>query len=74
MSESKYVTTSELAKHFSVSPATIMGMMKSGEIPSNTYLRLGRVFRFDLTKIEAALLKTDNNKSPAQGELDFSEE
>lgn len=75
MSDSKYVTTAELAAHFNVSPVTIMGMMKSGEIPANTYLRLGRVYRFDLEKIEQALLNhPTETKSPAQGEFDFTEE
>jgi hypothetical protein len=56
MTATKYVTTADLAAHFNVSNATIMAMMKSGEIPNGTYMRLGRVFRYDLEKIEQALL------------------
>lgn len=73
MSDSKYVSTTELAQHFNVSPATIRGMMESGEIPSDTYVRLGRLFRFDLHKVETALLGKPV-ETPAQGEFDFTEE
>jgi transcriptional antiterminator len=81
MSATKYVTTAELAAHFNVSNATIMAMMKSGEIPSGTFMRLGRVFRYDLKKIEQALLTRggpvddveDSPQEPAlvQYEFDF---
>jgi hypothetical protein len=76
----KYATTAELAAHFSVSSATIMAMMKSGEIPSGTYMRLGRVFRFDLEKIEQSLLtrasvvtEGESLTSDAQLEFDFND-
>lgn len=52
----KYITTLALAKHFGVSTATIAAMMKSGAIPTTSYIRLGRIFRFDLAKVEQALL------------------
>ena len=78
----KYVTTAELAAHFNVANATIMAMLKSGEIPTGTYMRLGRVFRFDLEKIEQALLtragSVDDPEPPMQGqevqyEFDFND-
>lgn len=76
----KYVTTAELANHFNVSNATIMAMLKSGEIPAGTYMRLGRVFRFDLEKIEQALLtragtveEAETPEEPVQYEFDFNE-
>ena len=75
----KYATTAELAKHFSVSSATIMAMMRSGEIPTGTYMRLGRVFRFDLERIEQSLLtrvgtvtEGEVPASDAQLEFDFN--
>ena len=55
----KYVTTAEAASHFNVSPATISMMVKSGDIPTGTYLRLGRVFRFDLARVEDGQLAFD---------------
>jgi excisionase family DNA binding protein len=75
----KYVTTGELAAHFNVANATIMAMLKSGEIPAGTYMRLGRVFRFDLEKIEQALLtragsveEVEDPEAPVQYEFDFN--
>lgn len=68
----KYVTTAALAAHFKVSPATIIAMVRAGDIPAGTYTRMGRVFRFDLNRVEAALLERE--KAPtadAQLEFDF---
>ncbi len=77
MTATKYVTTAELAVHFNVSNATIMAMMKSGEIPNGTYMRLGRVFRYDLEKIEQVLLTrggpADDAETPVQYEFDFGD-
>jgi hypothetical protein len=56
MTDPKYVNTNELANHFGVAKATVLSMMRSGEIPEGTYLRIGRVFRFDLPAIEQHLL------------------
>jgi predicted DNA-binding transcriptional regulator AlpA len=75
MTATKYVTTAELASHFSVSNATIMAMMKSGEIPAGTYMRLGRVFRYDQDKIENVLLTRgvsgDDAETPAQEPVQY---
>lgn len=69
----KYVTTSDLAGHFNVSPATIITMVRAGDIPAGTYTRMGRVFRFDLGRVEDALLEREKNQSAdAQLEFDFS--
>jgi len=56
MTDTKYVNTTDLAQHFGVAKATVLAMMRSGEIPEGTYLRIGRVFRFDLPAIEQHLL------------------
>jgi hypothetical protein len=84
MTATKYATTAELAAHFSVSNATIMAMLKSGEIPAGTYMRLGRVFRYDLGKIEHALLTRGGAvddvetpvpaSQPVQYEFDFGDD
>jgi hypothetical protein len=54
----KYVNTADLADHFGIVNATVRAMMRSGEIPPGTYVRMGRVFRFDLKAIEEHLLTT----------------
>lgn len=51
-----YVTTAEVAQYFGVSNATILTMVRSNAIPAGTYMRLGKVFRFDLHAIEQHLL------------------
>jgi hypothetical protein len=53
----KYVSTAAVAAHFNVSQATVSMMVKNGDIPSGTYTRMGRVFRFDLSRVESALLE-----------------
>jgi excisionase family DNA binding protein len=65
----KYVTTRELAQYFGVAPTTVVGMVRSGEIPPGSYLRAGRVFRFDLAKVEQHLLQ--QSPSPGEGQLEF---
>ena len=68
----KYVTTSALASHFGVSAATIITMVRSGDIPAGTYTRMGRVFRFDLGRVEAALLAREQPLgADAQMEFDL---
>lgn len=69
-SDTKYVATPEVAKHFGVAASTVATMVKSGQIPPGSYLRIGRVFRFDLEKVEQALL--DQTKVSAEsGQLEF---
>jgi excisionase family DNA binding protein len=66
----KYVTTAAVAEHFGVSPATITMLVRNGDIPTGTYTRMGRVFRFDLARVEAALL--EKQKAPDSAQLEFN--
>lgn len=72
----KYVTTADVAAHFNVSPATISMMVKQGDIPAGTYTRMGRVFRFDLARVEAALLEASGSAAhdAVQLHFDFDQE
>jgi excisionase family DNA binding protein len=71
---SNYATTAEVAKHFRVAVATVANMVHSGEIPSEAYIRIGRIYRFDLQKIEDHLRKlTKAPENNEQLELDFNE-
>lgn len=54
----KYVSTKAVAERFDIVPATVMAMVHSGQIPPGTYIRAGKVYRFDLEKVEAHLLET----------------
>jgi len=61
MSSTSYSTSADLARHFKVTRATINAMVNRGDIPAGMYIRMGRrgVLRFDLAKVEAHLLATN---------------
>lgn len=68
----RYVTTKELAEHFSVAESTVAAQVKSGDIPPGCYVRIGRVYRFNLDKVEQMLLdRTAKEPDGGQLELDF---
>jgi len=69
----KYVNTSELAEYFGIAKATVLSMMRSGEIPAGTYMRAGRVFRFDLKAIEEHLLTNATPTGDVDGSAETSE-
>jgi len=48
----KYVSSTELAEHFSVSVATVRLWMRKHKIPSNLYIKVGTAYRFMLAEIE----------------------
>lgn len=74
MTQPKYVTTPELAAHFNIASSTVAAMVRTGEIPPGTYVRIGRVFRFDLDKVEQSLLdRTSKTLDVKQLEFDFDE-
>lgn len=53
--ESPYVLIDKVAKYFQVSISTIRKWVVNGIIPSDTYLKVGEVYRFRLPEVEAAL-------------------
>jgi excisionase family DNA binding protein len=73
MTIAHYVSTADVAARFNVSSSTIMGMIRAGELPAGSYLRIGRVYRFDLERIEVELLKRAATKPapPAEAQLGF---
>ena len=50
--ESKYVSSTELAKHFAVSVPTVRQWMRQKKIPPNMYVKVGTAYRFLLEDIE----------------------
>lgn len=62
-----FVTISDLAKHFSVSAASIRTWVRQGRIPWNTYIKAGSTYRFKISAVAKALLEEDNNEEPAEG-------
>lgn len=50
--DERYLSTEEVAEHFSVSAMTIYRLANAGRIP---HIRVGRSFRFRLGEVEKAL-------------------
>lgn len=55
--ESKYVSSTELAKHFAVSVPTVRQWMRQKKIPPNMYIKVGTAYRFLLEDIEQFFFK-----------------
>ena len=66
-----YMTTAELADHLTVSVSKVKEMISTGAIPSDTYFKHGRTYRFNVEKVEAFLL---GEREPEQLELFDREE
>lgn len=63
MSDTKYMGANEMASYLGVARSTIISMVESGRIPKGTYLRLGKMYRFDFEAVEKHLL---NNPEPGE--------
>tara|TARA_R110002167_G_scaffold17356_4_gene66330 strand:+ start:2678 stop:2908 length:231 start_codon:yes stop_codon:yes gene_type:complete len=53
--EVRYVPIEGVAKYFSISVSTVRSWMRKGEIPANTYIKVGSTYRFNLDALDAAL-------------------
>ena len=60
-----FVPIDEVAKHFSVSVSTIRAWLRNGQIPSDTYIKVGNTYRFRLGAITTAIL-SQSEESPAE--------
>lgn len=77
-----FVPIEELAKHFTVSVSTVRAWVRQGYIPKDTYLKIGNTYRFNVSKVIAALSNTPKNEpvvpkaedppAPVQLELVFN--
>jgi excisionase family DNA binding protein len=56
--ETPYVNINKVADYFKVSVSTIRKWVHSGQIPADTYINIGEVYRFRLDDVEAALTAT----------------
>ena len=52
-----YVSIEELSKYFKVSVSTVRSGVRRGMLPADTYLKIGKTYRFRKSAIEAALHK-----------------
>ena len=77
MVEEPYVPIEGVAKHFSVSISTVRSWIRGRVVPS---LKIGGVYRFKLTEVDAALrkigaeepLSSELNTDSVQLELNFN--
>lgn len=66
----EFVSIEDVAKHFTVSVSTARAWVRQGAIPKNTYVKIGKTYRFKLDAVVAALLgdqaeKKEPHSSPA---------
>jgi excisionase family DNA binding protein len=54
--KSPYATIEEVAKHYTVSVSTIRSWVRTGDIPKNTYIKIGQTYRFRIPLIDEALI------------------
>ena len=52
---SEFVGIEDVAKHFNVSVSTARAWVRQKEIPKNTYVKIGKTYRFKLDAVVEAL-------------------
>lgn len=57
MTFSRFAQIDAVASHFNVSVSTIRTWIRNESIPKSTYLKVGNTYRFDIEKIETALME-----------------
>ena len=57
-----FVPIEELAKHFSVSVSTIRAWVRQGNIPKDTYIKVGNTYRFCVGDVSKALTAQEEAK------------
>tara|TARA_A100000172_G_scaffold69440_1_gene49508 strand:- start:934 stop:1182 length:249 start_codon:yes stop_codon:yes gene_type:complete len=70
---SEFVGIEDVAKHFNVSVSTARAWVRQKEIPQNTYVKIGKTYRFKLDAVVEALLQKEIEVGAA-GEADAMEE
>lgn len=58
---SEYATIRDVAGYLNVSVSTVRNWVRAAVIPASTYIKVGDTYRFNLTKVEEALLNASNN-------------
>ena len=53
----QYVDINVIAEYFGISKQTISKWVQAGNIPANTYIKVGDTYRYNLEAIEKALVK-----------------
>tara|TARA_R100001440_G_scaffold10202_2_gene18651 strand:+ start:456 stop:704 length:249 start_codon:yes stop_codon:yes gene_type:complete len=56
---SEFVGIEDVARHFNVSVSTARAWVRQKEIPQNTYVKIGKTYRFKLDAVVQALLQKE---------------
>ena len=69
------VDIDEVAKQLKVSVSTVRSWLRANLIPENTYIHVGKTYRFDLNRVIFALMNTDLNavNTPVENEEPIEE-
>jgi len=59
--DKQFATVEQAAKHFQVSLSTFRGWVAKGMVPKSAYIRIGKLYRFDLPAVETALKGQSDN-------------
>ena len=79
----EFVSIEDVAKHFTVSVSTARAWVRQGAIPTNTYVKIGKTYRFKLDAVVEALLddggkaekkEPPNSPAPIEGILEGFED
>lgn len=68
----KFVPIEDLAKHFVVSVSTVRTWVRQGHIPTDTYLKIGNTYRFNIPKVIEALTGKNDGRAERIPKTDSS--
>jgi excisionase family DNA binding protein len=66
-----FVPIEKVARHFTVSVSTIRAWVRQNKVPSDTYIKVGNTYRFNLDAVEAALIKERSAEEFDDRQLEF---
>jgi excisionase family DNA binding protein len=58
-----FVSIDDIAKHFSVSVSTVRAWIRQKHIPEDTYVKIGKTYRFRVGDVTTALTKVSSKRS-----------
>jgi|TARA_R100001460_G_scaffold83299_2_gene124182 excisionase family DNA binding protein len=58
-----FVSIDDIAKHFSVSVSTVRAWIRQKHIPEDTYVKIGKTYRFRVGDVTSALTKVSSKRS-----------
>ena len=69
-----FITIEDVAKHFSVSVSTVRAWVHQKHIPEDTYIKIGKTYRFRVSDVATALTKASSKRSEeTEGEDSLAE-